>query len=153
MKEQFHHHFLLSTVTGVAPTMSMIRQYLHQGGQGHYFYVILGASYQDELTYDRVLSQLAAQHPDCKFTLKLPGRRSARVGLRATYSRPSIRPPGNHRRRMSGKHPSATRLIAAKSIRPLPSITAPKADRAGRPCAASPVRRTGAENNRLGLRG
>ena len=65
MKEKFHHHFLLSTVTGVAPTISMIRQYLHQGGQGHYFYVILGASYQDELTYDQELSQLAAKHPDC----------------------------------------------------------------------------------------
>ncbi len=65
MKEKFHHHFLLSTVTGVAPTMSMIRQYLHQGGKGHYFYVILGASYQDELTYDQELSQLAAKHPDC----------------------------------------------------------------------------------------
>ena len=65
MKEQFHHHFLLSTVTGVAPTISMIRQYLHQGGQGHYFYVILGASYQDELSYDRELSELASKHPDC----------------------------------------------------------------------------------------
>lgn len=65
MKEKFHHHFLLSTVTGVAPTVSMIREYLHQGGQGHYFYVILGASYQDELTYDQELSELAASHPDC----------------------------------------------------------------------------------------
>jgi ferredoxin--NADP+ reductase len=62
--EKVHHHFMLATVTGVAPYVSIIRQYLHEGREGHRFYVLLGASYQDELTYDREFSRLAAQHPD-----------------------------------------------------------------------------------------
>lgn len=62
-QDNYHHHLMLSTVTGVAPTISMVRQYLHQQRQGHTFYVLLGASYQDELTYDRELSQLAASYP------------------------------------------------------------------------------------------
>ena len=65
MDQRVHHHFMLATVTGVAPYISIIRSYLHEGGQGHKFYVLLAASYQDELTYDRELTDLAAQHPDC----------------------------------------------------------------------------------------
>ena len=64
LNEKVQHHFMLATVTGVAPYVSIIREYLHQGRQGHRFYILLGASYQDELTYDRELSQLAAAHPD-----------------------------------------------------------------------------------------
>jgi ferredoxin-NADP reductase len=59
-----HHHLMVATVTGVAPYVSIIRQYLHQGEQGHTFCVLLGASYQDELTYDQELSRLAAEYPD-----------------------------------------------------------------------------------------
>jgi ferredoxin--NADP+ reductase len=62
--EKVHHHFMLATVTGVAPYVSMIRQYLHDGREGHKFYVLLGASYHDELTYDQEFSRLAAEHPD-----------------------------------------------------------------------------------------
>jgi NAD(P)H-flavin reductase len=62
--EKVHHHFMLATVTGVAPYVSIIRQHLHQGRQGHRFYVLLGASYQNELTYDGELSSLAAEYPD-----------------------------------------------------------------------------------------
>ena len=65
MDQRVHHHFMLSTVTGVAPYLSMVRSYLHQSGQDHRFYVLLGASYQDELTYDKELADLAARHPDC----------------------------------------------------------------------------------------
>ena len=60
-----HHHFMVATVTGVAPFVSMIRSYLHQGGQDHRFYLLLGASYQDELVYDLELDHLAKKHPDC----------------------------------------------------------------------------------------
>ena len=59
-----HHHFLVATVTGVAPYISMIRQYIHEGITGHNFYVLLGASYSDELTYDHELLALAQQHPE-----------------------------------------------------------------------------------------
>ena len=65
LNEKVHHHLMLATVTGVGPYLSIIREYLHQGGQGHYFYVLLGASFQDELTYDAELAELAANHPEC----------------------------------------------------------------------------------------
>jgi NAD(P)H-flavin reductase len=64
MDQKVHHHFMLSTVTGVAPSVSIVRSYLYQGGEGHKFYVLLGASYYDELTYDKELESLAAEHPD-----------------------------------------------------------------------------------------
>ncbi len=68
MDRRVHHHFMLATVTGVAPYISFIREYLHQMGppeqQEHTFYVLLGASYQDELTYDAELADLAARYPE-----------------------------------------------------------------------------------------
>ncbi len=76
LKDRFHHHLMVSTVTGVAPTISMIRQYIHDGGRGHVFYVLYGASYQDELTYDGELAALAGKYPESvKFvpTVSRPG--------------------------------------------------------------------------------
>ncbi len=64
MDQKVHHHFMVATVTGVAPYVSILRDYLHDGGQGHKFYVLLGSSYADELTYDDELSALESQHPD-----------------------------------------------------------------------------------------
>ena len=63
MDPTVQHHFMLATVTGVAPFISIIREHLYQSGSGHKFYVLLGASYQDELTYDCELAKLAAKHP------------------------------------------------------------------------------------------
>ena len=57
-------HLMLGTVTGVAPFVSMVRDHLHYGRDGHHFYVIEGASYRDEFVYDVELTQLAAAHPD-----------------------------------------------------------------------------------------
>ena len=65
LNEKVHHHLMVATVTGVGPYLSIIREYLHQGGEGHHFYVLFGASYQDELVYDTELSQLAEDHPEC----------------------------------------------------------------------------------------
>ena len=64
MDQKAHHHFMLSTVTGVSPSVSMVRDYLHNGGEGHTFYILLGASYCDELTYDHELIELAGKYPD-----------------------------------------------------------------------------------------
>ena len=64
MDQKAHHHFMLSTVTGVSPSVSMVRDYLHNGGEGHTFYILLGASYCDELTYDGEFIELAEKHPD-----------------------------------------------------------------------------------------
>lgn len=57
-------HLMLGTVTGVAPFVSMVRDHLHYGRDGHHFYVIEGASYRDEFVYDVELARLAAAHPD-----------------------------------------------------------------------------------------
>ena len=64
LAQRAHHHFMSATVTGVAPFVSMIRSYLHHGGQDHRFYVLLGASYQDELVYDLELNRLAKEYPN-----------------------------------------------------------------------------------------
>ena len=60
-----HHHFMLSTVTGVAPSVSMVRQYLYEGkDDGHVFYIVYGASYVDELTYDSEFIKFTEDHPE-----------------------------------------------------------------------------------------
>jgi ferredoxin-NADP reductase len=76
MDQKAHHHFMLSTVTGVSPSVSMVRDHLHNNREGHVFYILLGASYHDELTYDTEFLELAAKHPDVvKFlpTVSRPG--------------------------------------------------------------------------------
>ena len=65
LNEKVHHHLMVATVTGVGPYLSIIREYLHQGGEGHFFYVLFGASYQEELIYHEELQQLAQEHPEC----------------------------------------------------------------------------------------
>ena len=55
---------MVATVTGVVPFVSIVRQYLHDDDSGHHFYILEGASYFDELTYDTELHELAKQHPD-----------------------------------------------------------------------------------------
>ncbi len=65
LDRKMHHHFMLSTVTGLAPSVSIVRQYLHDGaGEGHVFYIMYGASYADELTYDVEFNELVKQHPE-----------------------------------------------------------------------------------------
>ena len=65
LDQRAHHHFMVATVTGVAPFISMIRSYFHHGGQDHQFYLLLGASYQDELVYDLEFNRLAKKRPGC----------------------------------------------------------------------------------------
>ena len=57
-------HLMLGTVTGVAPFVSMVRDHLLYRRSGHHFYILEGASYQNEFAYDRELSELAAAHPE-----------------------------------------------------------------------------------------
>jgi ferredoxin-NADP reductase len=64
MDRKYHHHYMLSTVTGVAPFVSFIRDYLHHGGEGHKFYLMMGASYTNEFAYEEELTALAGQHPE-----------------------------------------------------------------------------------------
>ena len=55
---------MVSTVTGVVPYVSILRDYVRHGRSGHRFHVLQGASYMDEFTYDRELGGLAKAHPD-----------------------------------------------------------------------------------------
>ena len=64
MDPSLPNQLLVGTVTGIVPYVSFIRDYLHHGREGHRFYVLQGASYQDELAYDRELERIAAQRPD-----------------------------------------------------------------------------------------
>ncbi len=73
---KFQSHFMVSTVTGVVPFVSILRHYFHENGTGHKFYVIEGASYPGEFGYDDELSKMAADHPDT-------------VAFVATISRPT----------------------------------------------------------------
>jgi NAD(P)H-flavin reductase len=61
---RFPAHLMVATVTGIGPFVSMVRAYLHQGLQGHSFYILHGASYHDELVYRAELERLATLHPN-----------------------------------------------------------------------------------------
>ncbi len=63
-KPSLPNHLFVSTVTGVVPFISILRDYLSNGRDGHRFYVLQGASYADEFTYDEELESLARRHPD-----------------------------------------------------------------------------------------
>lgn len=63
-KPALPNQLFVATVTGVVPYVSIIRQYLHDNGDGHHFYVLQGASYHDEFVYDGELAALADEHPD-----------------------------------------------------------------------------------------
>src|SRR5216684_6804867 len=45
--DKYPNQFMVATVTGIAPFMSMIRNYLRRVLGSHNFYVLQGASYQD----------------------------------------------------------------------------------------------------------
>ena len=75
-KEDYRDHLMVATVTGVVPYVSILRQYLHEGREGHRFFLLVGASYDDEFTYDGELQRLADEYPDfIKFvpTISRPG--------------------------------------------------------------------------------
>ena len=63
-KPSLPKQLLVSTVTGVVPYVSFLRDYLHRGLEGHHFYVLQGASYEDEFVYDGEFEALARERPD-----------------------------------------------------------------------------------------
>jgi NAD(P)H-flavin reductase len=60
---------MVATVTGIAPCISIIRQAAHERARAAaatadmHFYVLHGASFSDELVYDRELQRLSAEDP------------------------------------------------------------------------------------------
>lgn len=63
-KPDFPNQFLVSTVTGVVPYISFIRDYLNRGLKGHHFHVLQGASYFEEFTYKDELERYAQEFPE-----------------------------------------------------------------------------------------
>ncbi len=53
---------LIATVTGIAPFVSYLRDYIARGLSGQRFLAMLGASYQQDLAYGDELQALAAEH-------------------------------------------------------------------------------------------
>ena len=64
LKPHMPNQLLVSTVTGVVPYISFLRGYVEQKRGGHRFYLLIGASYQDEFTYDGELIKLAGERPE-----------------------------------------------------------------------------------------
>ncbi|MBA12506.1 MAG: ferredoxin--NADP(+) reductase [Chloroflexi bacterium] len=63
-KEEKSHQLLVSTVTGIVPYVSFIRNYLESGRSGHKFYILAGASYSDEFIYDKEFIELSEKYPE-----------------------------------------------------------------------------------------
>jgi ferredoxin-NADP reductase len=61
---RFSNHLMLATVTGIGPFVSILRSYLYHQPAGHRFYVLHGASYQDEFAYRAEIEDMAAAYPD-----------------------------------------------------------------------------------------
>ncbi|HZX13274.1 MAG TPA: FAD-binding oxidoreductase [Thermodesulfobacteriota bacterium] len=66
--DKYPNQFMVATVTGIAPFMSMIRNYLHRALSSHTFYVLQGASYQDEFAYKHELESLSKEHENIIYT-------------------------------------------------------------------------------------
>ena len=65
LNDKVSNHFLIATVTGIVPYVSMIRDYLHKGEDKDLkFYVAHGASYTDEFVYDSELRSYAEKYPE-----------------------------------------------------------------------------------------
>ena len=67
LDERYTDHVLVGTVTGVAPYVSYVRQFLHDGKSGHRFWVMEGASHWDEFIYDEEFIDLSNAHDFIKF--------------------------------------------------------------------------------------
>ena len=67
LDERYNNHLMVATVTGIAPFMSTLRSYIQKEGRGHQFYVLQGASFQNEFTYQEELKSLAAEHSESIF--------------------------------------------------------------------------------------
>ena len=65
LNDKVSNHFLIATVTGIVPYVSMIRDYLHKGEDKDFkFFVAHGASYTDEFVYDSELRSYAEKYPE-----------------------------------------------------------------------------------------
>ena len=64
MDDKYNNHLMIATVTGIAPFLSILRSYIHEGRTGHKFFVLQGASYRDEFVYNEEMEDLALRYSD-----------------------------------------------------------------------------------------
>ena len=64
MEPKYKDQVMVCTVTGIAPFMSMLRDYYTKKKTGNHFYVLHGGSYYNELVYSDELRQIARDHKD-----------------------------------------------------------------------------------------
>jgi ferredoxin--NADP+ reductase len=64
LKPDRTNQLMVSTVTGVVPYVSIVREYLRRDLRGNRFYMLHGASYQNEFTYKDEMEKLAREHPE-----------------------------------------------------------------------------------------
>jgi ferredoxin--NADP+ reductase len=67
LRPEFRNHVMVSTVTGVAPFVSMLRHWVDGPADEQRMYVLEGASFVDEFGYDEELAALAARDARVKF--------------------------------------------------------------------------------------
>ena len=67
LRPEFRNHVMVSTVTGVAPFVSMLRHWLEGPVDDRRMYVLEGASFRDEFGYDDELAALAERHANVHF--------------------------------------------------------------------------------------
>ena len=63
----YKNHVMISTVTGVTPFISMLRAYFENPRGGDRFFILEGASYDDEFGYDDELQRLADERDEVIF--------------------------------------------------------------------------------------
>ena len=64
MEMNYPNQLMVSTVTGIAPFVSMLRHYLSHGLKGNKFAVLHGGSFQNELVYGDEIQMMQVEHPD-----------------------------------------------------------------------------------------
>jgi ferredoxin/flavodoxin---NADP+ reductase len=67
LRPEFRNHVMVSTVTGVAPFVSMLRYWLEGPVDDKRMYLLEGASFRDEFGYDDELAVLAGRHANVRF--------------------------------------------------------------------------------------
>jgi len=77
-EEGYPDQLMVATVTGIAPIISMIRNYIHLRRNSHRFYVLHGASYHDELAYKDELKRLSRDNENIVYvpTVSREGERN-----------------------------------------------------------------------------
>ena len=67
LDERYQNHLMVATVTGIAPFLSMVRNYLYSGSDDHRFYILHGASYIRDLVYRDELEDISAKHENIHY--------------------------------------------------------------------------------------